>query len=143
MKKIIILSLATVTCLLTLSVTTSSQAASWHKGTPKVLRGGYAYDKARNAYGTVGVLLIKKNSCLVGEPKPLGSSIDIKNVRYKKIGKYYRLKGKVKLTKWIIDETHIVDQVFYKKDKKLKNVRYKTFKKSHFSHYKGLTGIKI
>ncbi|QMU07497.1 hypothetical protein [Levilactobacillus suantsaii] len=141
--KRLITNLALVTAssfTLLVGLTSPSQASSWHKGTPKALRGDYSYNTLRDAYDHIGWISFKKNTYSVSDPYPLGHNLDIKQVHYKKIGQYYRLKGKTSPMKLILKETYTADQVFYKQGKRLKNVSYKIFKAKRFTHYKGYIG---
>lgn len=132
----ILLVICTPIVALGLSVN-DSQASTWHKGTPKALRGFYSYEQLHNAYGTVPIIQLKKSSYLIAELYPYRNTINVTSIHYKKVGKYYRLVGKAYLSEQILHQTYKVDQVFYKSGKNLKNTSYSSFKKQRFSNYKG------
>ncbi|KRK89548.1 hypothetical protein [Lentilactobacillus sunkii] len=74
------------------ALTTTANAASWHKGTPSALRGLYQYKLPKNsALGFGTFVRITRNKIEISQSGM--SARVIKNVTYHKFGKYYHIHG--------------------------------------------------
>lgn len=98
-------------------------AASWHKGTPKSLRGTYRYKKYSPNQGFGDVVKIFSNKIEINQSNnPLWK---ITNVHYKKIGKYYRITGHRQHIGFILSGTD--NLIMYRKGKYFKYTGYPYF----------------
>lgn len=73
------------------SVSTAANAASWHRGTPRALRGTYQYKRYSQVQGFGDIVTIYSNKIEINQSNyPLW---EITNVHYKKVGHYYHIIG--------------------------------------------------
>ena len=89
------LAIATMVMVVGVSVRTQMQAdaATWHKGTPKVLRGKYKRGRAARS-GAQTWIRIDVNKSAYEFAQPASPVQVVKHVSYKKLGKHtYKLRG--------------------------------------------------
>lgn len=73
------------------AISMPANAASWHKGTPAVLRGVYQYKKYSQAQGFGDIVRMYPNRIEISQSNnPLWK---ITNIHYKKMGRYYHIIG--------------------------------------------------
>ncbi|MCH5463216.1 hypothetical protein HC026_11025 [Lactobacillus sp. LC28-10] len=126
MKKSILVSLALSAGLIAGvgATSTTASASSWHKGTPKALRGNYQEILHGDFSGYYQGWKITKNKVYTFDTYyKNGEHADVKltwsHTKYKKIGKYYLVEGKLTPKKGFHDFDLTKDLGFYKKGKHL------------------------
>lgn len=108
---------------------TPASAATWHKGTPKVLRGKYQELHKTPAQGFASEYTFTTKKFLWGVSNmPLQSH---SRLRYQKLGTHlYRLKGHVARRGIVLPMTR--DYMIYRKGKTLKLTYYESYQKLGF-----------
>ncbi|HBF73743.1 MAG TPA: hypothetical protein DDW71_00585 [Lactobacillus sp.] len=126
MKKSILVSLALSAGLIAGigATSTTANAASWHKGTPKALRGNYQ-EREHGDFDVFyqGWKITKNNLYSFNSDYSNGKHAEVmltwSHAKYKKIGKYYLVEGKLTPKKGFHDFDLTKDLGFYKKGKHL------------------------
>lgn len=74
------------------AVPTTASAASWHKGTPKALRGSWKRSYSQN--GTKGTIRFKVTAKAISQSQTGWANTSLTNIKYRKVGAgTYKLKG--------------------------------------------------
>lgn len=130
MKKWLYSLVAFAALVLGFSAATTANASSWHKGTPSSLRGKYAYHYHDGARGADIYQITKSRVYFTPTSSRTQTNTSLK---YEKVGKYYRIKGKSSA----YGHHFSTDYVFYKKGHSLKVLEYGQYKHGGFSkdHY--------
>lgn len=91
---------------------TSANAASWHKGTPKELRGYYEFNKKQiDQYPSESIYANRILHFSVVLPY-----YEVKNLSYKKLKAHvYRVKGTMQARKPIIPKSNKIETIYYLK----------------------------
>ncbi|WP_125547789.1 hypothetical protein [Levilactobacillus lindianensis] len=115
--------------------TISAHASSWHKGTPKELRGTYQMKRTSDVQGFGAVFKIKKNSFVLSlSDWPLMINTKLK---YKKLSAHtYRVVGRTKHNGYIL--AHKYESVWYRQGKKFMYAPYSDYKKDKVKAFKYL-----
>lgn len=108
-------------------------AASWHKGTPKVLRGTYQGKRESSAEGFGYIYKITSKSYDFNASNwPDRKTINVKNKKLKH--NVYLLKGHMKKNGFVLGGKS--SMVFYRKGKYLLTTDYTTYKKKKMRAFK-------
>lgn len=128
-KLITIFSLAGAIILSGCQSSQKAQAATWHHGTPKALLGTYqAKLDMKSAHDGGDVLQISK-SYTSSRPADMSEAKTI-HIKYKKVGKYYRLVGHT-IKNGMVLGGHW-DAMYYRKGKAIRTTSTSHFKKHGF-----------
>jgi len=110
----------------------TANAATWHKGTPKALRGKYQKHRTSSAEGFGESITITPKKITISVSNLSGQYVS--RLKYKKIGSHlYRLKGHMAHNGMVLARN--VDYAAYRKGKKFSYTDYTYYKKSGFSKY--------
>lgn len=111
----------------------SAKASSWHKGTPKELRGTYQGKRTSEAEGFGYIYTISSKAVVYDVSNwPIRYTIHIK---YKKLKRHiYRLAGHMPKSDFVPSRHD--DHVYYRKGKYLLAVDYTTYKKEKMKAFR-------
>jgi len=110
----------------------TANASSWHKGTPKALRGKYQKHRTSSAEGFGESITVSPKKMTISVSNMSGQYVS--HLRYKKVGAHlYRLKGHMAHNGMVLARN--VDYAAYRKGKKFAYTDYAYYKKSGFSKY--------
>lgn len=136
MKKQTVIKLLIISafCLIGVSINQSSaDAASWHKGTPKVLRGTYQGKRTSSAEG-FGYFYKIASKYYVTQSSNM-SQIKTVNLKYKKLRTHvYRIVGHTQKSGMVLGGHS--DNVLYRKGKLLLLTDYASYKKEKMNAFK-------
>ena len=133
MRKIAKLAMTAMTVLLVGgTVSTTASAATWHKGTPKALRGKYQGKRTSSVQGFGPAYTLTAKKFDISESNMPDQLVT--HLKYKKIGTHlYRLKGHMAKSGFVLGGN--MDYAVYRKGKTFASTGYSYHKKHGFSNY--------